>query len=403
MSLLTLPSPPSLGEVRSLLGAGTPPHVSLFLPLQRAWNQAKENRLRLGRLLDDAAATLARRGVADADARALLAPVRSRLDDEAFWAETTADGLAFFTARSYTSTLALPFSVPERPVVDDRFHVRPLLRALTPDGPFSLLALSQGGVRLFRGTRYTFEEVPLTGVPTTLAEALQFDEHVRSVTFHTRSRPGAGGDSGRRAAMYHGHEDAGDKAYVKEGILRFFQPLDTEVRRLLGQHPTPPPLVLAGVDPLRGLYRKVNHYPHLTDADVEGHPIDGSSGDVDADALHARGWAVVAPLYAAEAANDRRRFGQLVDTDRATKSLHAIVAAAYAHRIDTLFVSDDGEAWGRFTPATHRVEVHTTPAPTDVELLNAATAWTLDGNGTVHVVAPDDVPGHTPAAALLRF
>jgi len=402
MTALAIPSPPSLDQVRALLDTGTPPHVSLFMPTRRPWHQTKANQLTLGRLLDDAETALQRQGLPAAEARDLLGPARALVDDESFWTET-ADGLAVYAARSHMSTHRLPFAVPEQQFVDRRFHVRPLLRSLTPDGPFYLLALSQGGVRLFQGSRYDFGSVALDNVPTTLDEALQFDEHIRSVTYHTRSSPGGAGTPGRRDAMYHGHEDAGDKAYVKEGIMRFFRPLDTEVRRLLGQHATPPPLVLAGVAPLRGLYRKVNHYPHLTDTDVDGHFVDWTSGTFDADALHEQAWAVVQPLYAEAEAEDRRRFGQLMGTEQAAKSLHAIVAAAHAHRIDTLFVDAESQAWGRYTPATHTVDVHTDPEPDDVELLNAAAAWTLEGSGTVHVVAPEDVPGRTPAAALFRF
>lgn len=402
MTALTLPSPPSLDQVRALLDTGAPPHVSLFMPTRRPWNQTKENQLTLSRLLDDAEAALRRQGTPDAEARDLLGPARAFVDDAPFWTET-ANGLAIYAAGSHMSTHRLPFAVSEQQFVDRRFHVRPLLRSLTPDGPFYLLVLSQGGVRLFQGSRYDFESVALDNVPTTLDEALQFDEHIRSVTFHTRSSPGGAGTPGRRDAMYHGHEDAGDKTYVKEGIMRFFRPLDTEVRRLLGQHATPPPLVLAGVDSLRGLYRKVNHYPHLTDTDIDSHFGDGSSDTFDADALHERAWDVVQPLYAAEEAEDRQRFGQLVGTERATKSLHTIVAAAHAHRIDTLFVDAESQAWGRYTPDTHTVDVHTDPEPDDIELLNAAAAWTLAGSGTVHVVDAEDVPGHTPAAALFRF
>jgi hypothetical protein len=361
MTLLTTPSPPSLDQIRALLDTGTAPHVSVFMPTRRPWNQTRENQLTLTRLLGDVEAVLRRQGPSPGAVQGLLDPARALIDDASFW-RTTADGLAFYAAGSYASTHPLPFAVPEQQFVDRRFHVRPLLRGLTPDGPFYLLALSQGGVRLYRGSRYAFASVPLENVPTTLDEALQFDEHVRSVTYHTRAAQGAT-SPGKRAAMYHGHEDAGDKAYVKEGIIRFFQPLDTEVRRLLGQHAAPPPLVLAGVATLRGLYRKVNHYPHLTDTDVNGHFVDRSSGTFDVDALHDRAWDVVAPRYAAAVAQDRQRLAQFAGTERASKSLHAIVAAAYAHRIDTLFVSAKGQAWGRYTPDTHTVAVHTDPAP----------------------------------------
>jgi hypothetical protein len=389
-------------DVHALLDVGDAPHVSLFLPTRRPWNQTKKNQLTLNRLLNEAKASLSQHRFADADADQLLRPVADLVDDHAFWQDPS-DGLAIFVARSHTSVLPLPFAVPERQFVDHRFHVRPLLHHLQPDGPFYLLALSQGGVTLFRGRRFAIEEVPLPDVPTTLEEALQFDDHIRSVTFHTGSSPGGKGDRGKRAALYHGHEDAGDKAYVKEGILRFLRTLDNAVRNQLDQEPTPPPLVLAGVPTLRGLYRKANHYPHLTETDVDGHYVDWSNDAYDVDALHEQAWGIVEPLYAQERTDAVNRFTQWSGTERASGSLHAVVAAAHVHRIDTLFVDADSAAWGRYRPQTHEVEVHTTPAPSDTELLNATVAWTLDGNGTVHVVDADEVPSRSPAAAIFRF
>ena len=396
-------SVPTESFLRELLDTGAPPHVSVFMPIQRPWNKAKENPLRLKSLLEEAHATLQRRDVSESEAEQILQPAFDLTDDEGFWNGEGGDGLSVFVSRDHFSTHQLPFSVFRQQFVDHRFHVRPILRHLEPDGPYFLLALSQGGVKLFRGSRYTLQEVSLENVPTTLEEALKYDEHIRSVTFHTGTRPGAEGDSRRRSAMYHGQEDAGDKAYVKEGILRFFRTLDNEVRRLLKQEATPPPLVLAGVDALRGLYRKANHYPHLTETDVEGHFVDWTDEEFDREQLQERAWSIVEPLYARDRTDAAKRYEQLSTTDRGTGSLHAVIPAAYDHRIETLFVAEAPRAWGRFLPRTHEVEIHTTPAPSDVELLNAAVAWTLAGDGTVYVVDPEDVPSRTAAAAILRY
>lgn len=232
--------------VEAVREAGTPPHVSLFLPTRRAWNQAKENRLAFRDLVQGADDALQGRGVSQADSEALLQPARDLVDNDAFWREAT-DGLALFIAPDHLSSIRLPFRPSPLQYVDRRFHIRPLWRHVEPDGRFYVLALSQGGIRLYRASRYAAEGVPLKDVPTTLGEALQFEEHIRSVLFHTKTRPGASGDSFKRAAMYFGQEDAGDKAYIKEGIVRFFQELDGEVCRLLGQEATPRPSFWPGL------------------------------------------------------------------------------------------------------------------------------------------------------------
>ena len=389
-------------SLRELLRDGTAPRVSLFAPIARPWNRAKENRLRMSGLLRDAQTALQERGLSEPDATQLLQPAVDFVADDTSW-QNGEEGLALFVARDHFSAHRLPFRMPAGQMVDRRFHVRPLLRALHPDGPFFLLSLSLGGVRLFRGARYSIEEVALENVPTTLDDALQYDEHIRSVTFHTGTQQGGGGTPQRRGAMYHGQEDAGDKAYVKEGIIRFFQALDNEVRRLLGREPTPPPLVLAGTESLRGLYRKVNHWPHLTVTDVERHFVNGDASEVDVNRLRNEAWSIVEPLYARERDEARQRYRHLAASEKGTGSIHATIPAAHDGRVDTLFVAEDAVVWGDYEPATRTVEVNTDPTPSDVELLNAAVAWTLDANGTVFVVGAEAVPSRTPIAAILRY
>ena len=61
-------------------------------------------------------------------------------------------------------------------MVDDRFHVSPLLPLIAGDGHFFVLALSQNQIRLLEGTRDRVEEVELPGVPLGVRDALQGEE-----------------------------------------------------------------------------------------------------------------------------------------------------------------------------------------------------------------------------------
>lgn len=388
-------------QARDLLEAGEPPHVSLFVPTHRAWNKARENQLMLKSLVKKAQRSLHERGVSEAEAEQLLDPAVDLVESASFWREPR-EGLAVFVAEDYFSSHPLSFRVPERQFVDRYFHIRPLWRHLEPNGQFYLLALSQGGITLFEASRYEMKEVELEDVPTSLKEALQFDDHIQSLIFHTKTPPAQGA---RRGAIFHGQEDAGDKAYVKEGILRFFRELDNEVRRILGQETTPPPLVLAGVEYVRGLYRKVNHYPHLTDDDIEGHFVDWNAGEFDVGALHERAWSIVEPLFERTRADAEARYEQLAgtNTDQIAHSIEAVVPAAYGHRIDSLFVSEDATVWGQYDADDHAVTVHGTADPMNVELLNAASVQTLLGDGTVYVVDAAKVPSGTNVAAIFRY
>jgi hypothetical protein len=73
--------------------------------------------------------------------------------------------------------------------------------------------------------------------------------------------------------------------------------------------------------------------------------------------------------------------------------------AAFDGRIDTLFVAIGVEQWGMFDSNSRTVEVHQEAMNGDEDLLDVAATYTLLRSGTVHTVAPEQMPEHIPAAA----
>lgn len=380
-----------------------PPRVSIGLPVKPTWDRARHAQLQLRTLLDEATDTMERYGLAPEDTDALLNPATALLDDPSFWARPAHGVLLLLSPEGPKDSVVrrLPFTPEPYVAVDRRYHVRPIWRHLEPDLRFYILALSAGGVVLYRASRYRIEPVELKDVPTTLDEALQYDDHVRSVRYHTKTAPGAEGNSFRRAAMYYGHEDAGDKAYVKEGILRFFRTLDNGVRDVLAQEATPPPLMLAGTESLRGLYRKVNQYRHLTETDIDAALSNGAEREWNAAALHERGWALVQPQADAARRGALERFHSA--PERSAANVGSVLLAAVSGRVGTLFATDTHEAWGQYDPERYTVEVHPHREAEDTELMNAAVSHTLQAGGTVYVGPPEALPEGAPIAALLRY
>ena len=385
------------------LGQTGLPRISIGLPVQPNWNRRRHGQLLLRTLLDEVTDTMSRYGLTPDDSESLLAPATALLEETDFWSRPAHGVLLLLSPHGPEASIVrrLPFAPEPFAAVDARYHVRPIWRHLEPDLRFYLLALSAGGVVLYRASRYTIEPVDLTEVPTSLDEALQYDEHVRSVRYHTKTPSGAGGNSFRRAAIFFGHEDAGDKAYVKEGLLRFFRALDNGVRDVLSQEATPPPLVLAGTQAVRGLYRKANQYGHLTNEDIDVALSNGTNRDWDASALHERGWALVEPQADAARHTALDRFHAA--PERSAANVGSVLLAAVNGRVDTLFATDAHEAWGQYDPDQYTVEVHPHREAQDTELMNAAVAHTLQSGGTVYVNSPEHLPNGTPIAAVLRY
>lgn len=406
ISLRALPAPATAqSTVRDLLSAGHPPYVTLYLPLQRTWNELQHDRALLRSLADTAHEALRGRGLSAEQADAVLAPALDlgRAPNGQF---ADADGLALFLAPDVETAMALPVAPDAAVHVDERVHVRPLWQMLAVDGTFFILALAKGGVQLFRASRHEVQAVPLPDVPTSLEEATQFDEADPSLGYHTRTQAVGNGGSSVRAPRYYGQEDKGDRAYVKEQILQFFQQLDNGVRKVLRQYSPRPPLILAGIPYLQGLYRKVNQYAPLLEDGIEGEAIGGpSSRDWDGGALQAAGWPIAATHFDEERQRALKRYEQVngAEPSRAAATLSTVVPAAVQGRVDTLFVPLHTETWGQFDPSRHAMTIRNdeSPQPGDTELYNLATASTLLNSGTVYI-SEDDEP--TPSIrATLRY
>jgi hypothetical protein len=370
-------------DLRALLAERPGPCVSIFLPTHRGGAEADPIRWR--GLLDEAQRRLTAVGLRAAEAGELLAPGRSVLEDPLFW-KHQGDGLAAFLAAGFLRLYRLPFAFDELAIASAGFHVRPLLPLLAGDGRFYVLALSSNGVRLVQGTHYGAGEIDLKGVPQGLAEALQTHDVDEPLTFHTR--PTGGGGWG---AIFHGHGVGIDDA--KDDLLRYFQQIDRGLHGLLREERAP--LLLAAVDYLQPLYRKANSYPHLLEQGIEGNPDRLSARE-----LHDRAWPLVRPLFEQAQQRAAAQYRQLAGTGHASGDLEAVVAAAHAGRVETLFVALGRQVWGLFDPSAGRVERHDQASPGDVDLLDFAAAQTLKHGRTVYAVEPRQVPSGADVAAI---
>jgi hypothetical protein len=376
-----------LGDLEALMVAADGPHVSLFMPVQPGSPPPHPDPIRLKNLLREAEQRLGALGQRAPDVARLLEPARALVEDAGFWAQP-GEGLAVFLSSARSHVRRLPLAVDELVVVGERFHVKPLLRLLSGDGRFSVLALSQHGVRLLHGTRDAVAEVPLDGLPGSVAEALLYDQPERNLQAHAGT-PGVGG----RGAIFHGHGQGEERA--KEDIFQYFRLVDGRVAAALRERSGP--LVLAGVDYLLPIYRRANTYRGLAREGIEGNP----QGLAD-EALHARAWQIVRGHFEKAEEDAIGRYHALAGTGRTAADLAGVLMAAHSGRVDTLFVTET-QRWGRFNVADGSVRVHDEPKPGDEDLLDLAAMRVLQNGGTVYVRPPDRMPDDGPAAAILRY
>jgi hypothetical protein len=260
---------------------------------------------------------------------------------------------------------------------------------------FYILALSQNQVRLLQGTRHSVKELDLEGVPRSLDEALPYDEHEAQLQFHTGTRS-SGGQGGERPGVYFGTGATGDEHNTD--LLRFFNQVDAGVRAKLG--PSTAPLILAGVEYLHPLYQSANEYPHLL---PDG--LTGNSDGARPEALHEEAWEIVRPIITAgrQAAAEQFRRLHGAGDPLASTDLALIVPAAHYGRVESLFVAQAGQAWGRFDPDTNVVVRLEASEPDADDLYDLAAVQAYLNGSSVYAVTPDKMPTAAPIAAVFRY
>lgn len=146
--------------------------------------------------------------------------------------------------------------------------------------------------------------------------------------------------------MFHGQ---GSGAEEKEaGIERYLNLVDSGLKEIFGEQQTP--LVLAGVDYLLPIYRRVSDYAHIM---PEG--ITGSPEHLLPEALQEQAWPIVEPYFRQETEKFMAQYQQYAGTDKVTDNLQEIVAAAVNGRVDRLVLAVDTQVWGTFNRDTEKL------------------------------------------------
>ena len=363
------------------------PCVSIYLPTHPVPTQSEHDALLLKNLVRKASETLADTGMKTAEIDELLLPVTDIGTDRSVWREP-GQGIACFVAPEASYAFKTPSPVPELAVVGSRLQIRPLLHALGSSRRFFVLALSKKSIRLYEGDGSDVHELAIGDAPSSLAEALRFDDYERNVQFHSRT-PAAASGKGRRPAIFHGHGGAPD--VEKENLRRYFKQVDRGIHELL--HDDDAPLLLAGVEYLLPIYRDANSYSHLVEGAIKGNPDDMAEHD-----LHAAASALLKPHFESELRRDRADLDEAMGSDASSESIEEIVPAAVEGRVKALFVPPVAGRRGSFDPATSLAEVHDSAEPDDIDLVDLATAVTLLRAGTVHVLGDEQ-----KTAALFRY
>jgi hypothetical protein len=158
------------------------------------------------------------------------------------------------------------------------------------------------------------------------------------------------------------------------------------------------PLILAAAQPIDGIFRAVNSFPHLAGPTIEGSP----EGRTDAE-LGEAARPILDRLYADELRALHALFDERAAAGRGAVEINDLARAATFGAVETLFVDIDSNLSGTIDEQTGAVTLDPEDQPGDYGIADELARRTLLADGRVLAVRAADVPTEAPAAAILRY
>lgn len=364
---------PTQDEIVVLMAEREPASVSLYLPATPRTQDAQADRIALKTAAAGAIGRLCDAGTQRREVLAVEEQLDDLVDDDEFW-RFQAHSLAVLANPGHLRSWRLPNAIEPVTVVADRFHVKPLLRAVAFPQVAYVLALSAGGVRLLEvSPDLPVESVRVAGMPRDAASA------VGKTSIKGRSHSG----------RIHGSE--GENVRLRQ----YARHVETAVRPIIGGAGVP--LVLAASERLGAIYRSVCTYPRLAAETI----VDSADTLTDAE-LAARARGVLDGLYAKELAEWHALFETRSGQHRTLTDVAQAGRAAAQGAIASALVDLDGVVTGTLDEATGAVTFGAADGAA-YGVVDAIAGLILAGGGRVLAVRQADIPGGQAIAAILRY
>jgi hypothetical protein len=385
---------PSLEEFKALAQVKGETCVSLYLPTSPLGSSAKVHRIAFKELARDALSQLKEAGIDRAEITAFaeqfdrLAGAEHDVQDQdkvrkqqhakpdpvdSFW-HYQANGLAVLATSGATRTLRLPNSPKPLAEVADRFHLTPLIRAITSPHDVYVLALSKESVRLVHAfANFPPERLQVPGLPKNAEDA------TRRPSVHVRAPPG------------NLQNLEGEKVLLQQYVRKAEQ----AVHGVLAGRNTP--LVLAAAEPLASMFRSVNTHPGLADEMIEGNPDQTTDAELEDAAI-----PILDRLYSRDLAAVIARYDELKPR-LATTDVSYAAHAATAGAIDQLLVDLDAVVPGLVSDVDGSVTYAASDDAETYSVVDEVARRALYSGARVMGARKEELPDRAPLTAILRY
>jgi Bacterial archaeo-eukaryotic release factor family 11 len=365
---------PTRSEILAIASARSEASVTIYLATSPLTEAAQADRIALKNLGREAVAQLEAAGT---DKRSIW-PIEAALEeiggDDEFWAHQ-ANSLAIFITPDSLRTFRLPSRLTSAVHVSDRFHIKPLLRAVTFGQDAYVLAIGRGAVRLIEVSGdLPPHAVPVPGLPRDMGDAIGRRSHT------PRDRPGNSGEATSENAL----------------LTRYARAVDEALRPVLSGHERP--LIIAAAEPMLSIYRSVSSYAHTAPSGL------GGSADHTADhVLASEARAVLDQLHAGQIAELGALFAEREGQGRATTDVAQAARAATFGAIDTLIVDIDVTLPGSVDDETGAVTFSDVDDAVTYGVVDEIVSRAMKSGARIVSARKADVPGNGALAAILRY
>ncbi len=305
-----------------------------------------------------------------------------------FWSNRSR-ALVVFMEPERIRQYRLPITIDAFAIASDRFHITPVLQLFNSQEKFYILTLGQHRVRLFEMDLFSIQPV-LIDLPQGIDETLNLQSEDRGSQTHF----GVTASDRSASAVFHGH--GGKKDTHKKELQLFCQEVNAGLMRFLRQKEST--IILAGVDYLVSIFRKVCNYSKIAVPKIEGNWDHASAAEIHELAI---------PIVARILSDQRQCLIESYNNAKAhgltTESIAAALPAASAGRIETLFIDCKKHIWGTFVSENGPISLHNEKQPHDDDLLDALAANTLLNGGQCLDIDEIELPSSSAFAAQLRF
>jgi hypothetical protein len=384
---------PAIPEFKELAAVRSDACVSVYLPTRPTREAARANQIALKDLAREALNQLRDAGYdkrrlsklsehfehllgADKDPE-VEAKVRLRqrlaknVDEVAEFWKYQSNGLGVLATPESMRTFRLPNAVKPLAEVSDRYHLQPIVRAMTmPHGAY-VLALTENTARLlhvFVNTPPTVVNVPK--MPKNLPEGLRVYARAPSINLLLPEY---------------------DKVLMQEYVHK----IDKALRPVLNSQDIP--LILAADEPLASMFRSSNSYPHLATEMISGNPDLKTDPQLSDAAL-----PILDRIYAQEIEKAKALYDELKPRRATTDVSYAAHCATYA-AISQLIVDLDEVIPGIVDANDGSVTYAVSDDAETYSVVDEVAKRALLTGARVFGASKNDLPDRAPLVAILRF